>query len=98
MILIVVVIFQITSQSGNKYVYVLKATAELWSNSMKTRTQIVFTLDASVIIFHLFVRPGSRVVESGISIMSWFIYRYWLWCSLYKFCKSNCSIWAFIHI
>lgn len=65
MILIVFIIFQITSQSGNKYVYVLKVTAELWSNSMKTRTQIVFTLDASVIIFHLFVRPGSRVVESG---------------------------------
>ena len=46
--------------------YLLKVTAELWSSAMKTRTQIVFTLDASVIIFHLFLKPGCRVVESGI--------------------------------
>ena len=43
----------------------LRPTAEMWSTSMKTRTQIIFTLDASVIIFNLFVKPGSRVVESG---------------------------------
>lgn len=43
----------------------LRPTAEMWSMSMKTRTQIIFALDASVIIFNLFIKPGSRVVESG---------------------------------
>lgn len=57
---------QITSQTGNKYMYALEPTPELWSSCMKTRTQIIFTLDASVIIFNLFIKPGSRVVESGL--------------------------------
>lgn len=46
--------------------YLLQPTAELWSSAMRTRTQIIFTLDASVIIFNLFMKPGYRVVESGI--------------------------------
>ena len=58
---------QILSQSGNKYMYLLEPTPELWSSCMKTRTQIIFTMDASVILFHLFIKPGSRVVESGTS-------------------------------
>lgn len=45
--------------------YLLEPTPELWSSCMKTRTQIIFTMDASVILFHLFIKPGSRVVESG---------------------------------
>ena len=44
-------------------------TAELWSGSMRTRTQIIFTLDASVIIFNLFLKPGCRVVESGFILL-----------------------------
>lgn len=43
----------------------LRPTPEMWSISMKTRTQIIFSLDASVIIFNLFIKPGARVVESG---------------------------------
>ncbi len=49
--------------------YMLKPTAELWSGSMRTRTQIIFTLDASVIIFNLFLKPGCRVVESGLLVL-----------------------------
>lgn len=45
--------------------YALEPTPELWSASMRTRTQIIFTMDASVILFNLFIKPGSRVVESG---------------------------------
>ena len=44
---------------------VLRATPELWSISLRHRTQVVYSMDASVINFRLNIRPGSIVVETG---------------------------------
>jgi tRNA (adenine57-N1/adenine58-N1)-methyltransferase len=46
-------------------VYLLRPTAELWCRSLPHRTQIVHELDASMIVFHLNLRPGMVVCESG---------------------------------
>ena len=40
-------------------------TPELWSKALLHRTQIVFTLDASILISRLGLKPGMVVVESG---------------------------------
>lgn len=47
------------------YMILLAPTPELWSRALRHRTQIVFTLDASAIMFSASLRSGSRVVESG---------------------------------
>lgn len=47
------------------YMILLAPTPELWSRALRHRTQIVFTLDASAIMFAAALRSGSRVVESG---------------------------------
>ncbi|KAF1318113.1 tRNA methyltransferase, partial [Globisporangium splendens] len=53
-------------KGGSKqYMILLAPTPELWSRALRHRTQIVFTLDASAIMFQASLRSGSRVVESG---------------------------------
>lgn len=47
------------------YMVLLAPTPELWSRALHHRTQIVFTLDASAIMFNAALKSGSRVVESG---------------------------------
>lgn len=47
------------------YMILLAPTPELWSRALRHRTQIVFTLDASAVMFAASLRSGSRVVESG---------------------------------
>ncbi|CAI5725267.1 unnamed protein product [Peronospora effusa] len=47
------------------YLILLAPTPELWSRALRHRTQIVFTLDASAIMFAAALHSGSRVVESG---------------------------------
>ncbi|KAI9915000.1 hypothetical protein PsorP6_007761 [Peronosclerospora sorghi] len=47
------------------YLILLAPTPELWSRALRHRTQIVFTLDASAIMFAATLSSGSRVVESG---------------------------------
>ncbi|EFA76635.1 tRNA-methyltransferase subunit [Heterostelium album PN500] len=40
-------------------------TPELWSITLDHRTQILFNLDISTVLFNLEVKNGSKVVESG---------------------------------
>ena len=47
------------------YVYVLRATPDLWTVSLPHRTQILYFADISIIISSLEVRPGAVVVEAG---------------------------------
>ncbi|KAG6949867.1 hypothetical protein JG688_00014451 [Phytophthora aleatoria] len=52
-------------KNARGYLILLAPTPELWSRALRHRTQIVFTLDASAIMFAAALRSGSRVVESG---------------------------------
>merc|ERR1712157_18491 len=45
--------------------YILRPTVELWTRSLKHRTQIVYDLDASMIVFQLYLKPGMTVLELG---------------------------------
>lgn len=50
---------------GWGFVYLLKPTPELWSQSLNHRTQIIHFLDASMIVFYLNIRPNMVICESG---------------------------------
>ncbi|KAF2073731.1 hypothetical protein CYY_004964 [Polysphondylium violaceum] len=56
---------KIQSDNNNGFVHVLSLTSELWSIALDHRTQILFNLDISTIIFNLELKNGSKVVESG---------------------------------
>lgn len=56
---------QIPGQNGRGFIHVIEPTPELWSLSLRHRTQIVYTPDASYIVQRLRIRPGSRVLEAG---------------------------------
>lgn len=56
---------KIKSRCSNGWLYVLEPTPELWSNAVKSRTQIVNEQDAAFITLKLDVFPGCRVIESG---------------------------------
>jgi tRNA (adenine57-N1/adenine58-N1)-methyltransferase catalytic subunit len=47
------------------YVYLLAFSPELWTHALTHRTQILFAVDIAMVVMHLSLRPGSRVVESG---------------------------------
>jgi tRNA (adenine57-N1/adenine58-N1)-methyltransferase len=47
------------------YVHALSPTPELWTASLLHRTQIIYTPDVSLIVYHLDMRPGSKVIEAG---------------------------------
>ena len=55
----------IANKGGNGYVYVLQPTPELWTRSITHRTQILYEVDISMILFYLDIKPGSVVYESG---------------------------------
>ena len=50
------------------WVFVLKATPELWTLTLPHRTQILYACDISTITMQLDLRPGSIVIESGKSM------------------------------
>ncbi|KAM9996962.1 hypothetical protein ACTFIZ_001890 [Dictyostelium cf. discoideum] len=56
---------KLTSDNGNGFCHVIAMTPELWSITLNHRTQILFNLDISTIIFNLELKNGSRAVESG---------------------------------
>lgn len=47
------------------WLYPLQPTAELWTLALPHRTQILYTPDISMIVFQLYLKPGSVVVEAG---------------------------------
>ncbi len=47
------------------YVYVLRPTPELWTQTLPHRTQIIYTPDISLILMLMDVEPGSVVLEAG---------------------------------
>ena len=52
-------------QLSKGYVFLLPVSPELWTVSLKHRTQILYATDISFIIYQLDLRPGSVVIESG---------------------------------
>ena len=49
------------------YLHVLHPTPELWTLNLPHRTQILYSTDISMILYQLDLRPGSIVIESGMS-------------------------------
>ena len=52
-------------QCPKGYVFILKATPELWTVSLPHRTQIMYFADISLVTSSLEIRPGSIVAEAG---------------------------------
>uniref|UniRef100_G3MTM6 tRNA (adenine(58)-N(1))-methyltransferase n=1 Tax=Amblyomma maculatum TaxID=34609 RepID=G3MTM6_AMBMU len=52
-------------QCSRGYVYVLRATPELWTLTLPHRTQILYTRDISLVTLQLDLKPGSVVCEVG---------------------------------
>ncbi|CAO1385443.1 unnamed protein product [Diamesa serratosioi] len=47
------------------YAYILQPNAELWTQTLPHRTQILYTPDISMILFQLEIQPGKIVIEAG---------------------------------
>jgi tRNA (adenine57-N1/adenine58-N1)-methyltransferase len=56
---------KIMSRRGDRHIYTLAPTAELWAQSLTHRTQVLYRADKSMIISQLDIKPGKIVVESG---------------------------------
>ncbi|WAR20449.1 TRM61-like protein, partial [Mya arenaria] len=54
-------------QLKNGYLYILHPTPEFWTCNLPHRTQILYSTDISLITMQLDLKPGSVVVESGVS-------------------------------
>lgn len=52
-------------QLSRGWAFVLHPTPELWTLTLPHRTQIIYSLDISVIIHQLELHPGHVVIESG---------------------------------
>ena len=57
---------QVFTTNGRSYVYVITPTPELWTVTLPHRTQIVYSVDISVAVMQLDLRPGSVVCECGM--------------------------------
>jgi tRNA (adenine57-N1/adenine58-N1)-methyltransferase len=47
------------------FIHFLPPTAEIWTNSLPHRTQVVYTPDYSYILHRLRARPGTSIIEAG---------------------------------
>lgn len=47
------------------WVLIMQPSPELWTWALNHRTQIIYTMDISIILFNLHIKPGSVVVETG---------------------------------
>ena len=56
---------KVFSKCSPGWIYTLEPSPEIWTLALNSRTQIVDSLDASIITFNLDVYPGCVVVESG---------------------------------
>lgn len=56
---------KVYSQNKRGWMFALEPTPELWTESLKHRTQILYTADISMITMQLDLVPGSVVVEAG---------------------------------
>ncbi|KAF6250328.1 tRNA methyltransferase complex GCD14 subunit-domain-containing protein [Scenedesmus sp. NREL 46B-D3] len=50
---------------GRGWVYLLAPTAELWTQVLRHRTQILYVADISLVVANLALMPGKTVLESG---------------------------------
>ncbi|KYR01518.1 tRNA-methyltransferase subunit [Tieghemostelium lacteum] len=56
---------KVYSNDEKGFLHAIALNPELWSITLDHRTQILFNLDISTIIFNLELKNGSKVVESG---------------------------------
>lgn len=56
---------RLNAAKGKNFVYLLSPTPELWTETIHHRTQILYVADISMIVMHLDVLPGCRVIEAG---------------------------------
>ena len=56
---------KLSSKNGKGFVYLLHPTPELWTTVLPHRTQILYTVDISLISMFLDLVPGKVVVECG---------------------------------
>ncbi|KAI5804597.1 tRNA methyltransferase complex GCD14 subunit-domain-containing protein [Geopyxis carbonaria] len=54
-----------SGDAASGFVHVLAPTAELWTNSLPHRTQVVYTPDSSYVLHRLGVKAGSVIIEAG---------------------------------
>ena len=47
------------------YMRILPPTPETWTLALNHRTQIIYSIDVAFVVFHLDLKPGSVVVETG---------------------------------
>ncbi|XP_075258292.1 tRNA (adenine(58)-N(1))-methyltransferase catalytic subunit trmt61a-like [Convolutriloba macropyga] len=53
------------SHNSKGFFYLLHLTPELWTSNLNHRTQILYSMDISMIVFELDLMSGSRVIETG---------------------------------
>jgi tRNA (adenine57-N1/adenine58-N1)-methyltransferase len=56
---------KVFANKGGGYMYILERSAELWTKALRHRTQILYTVDISIVCLYLQLKPGAVVAESG---------------------------------
>lgn len=77
------------------WVVALYPTPELWSRSLRHRTQILYHTDISFILFQLELKPGCTVVESGNLYSQRKLYVGVLWMTVGRVCNYYSWVFSF---